>query len=417
MERSRTQTPTWASIPLYSPTGPAFTGGAFELQVPARESEIVQVDGWEAEVREGQRVVVARGGREDNYDDALRASLTHAQKALDLMSLRGTNNLVIKAFDDDHLVWWPEPTGLVIRIVSLAPIRMDVPPVTVTTTDANGNAVPPVATRPVLWHESFRYFRLSQTTDDLFDAFRNAFLALESVLSSIAPQLINFDGRVTEGEGAWFKRALIEADKLVPLSSIVPAGTLAPVQYMYDELYTNTRSAMSHAKSGRKTLLPQNEAERQNVTGNLRRLVDLYLKLAEEHLGARRAGGMMSTVAFRMMLTPTLGEMKMHVSDDESPFDKSDMTPNPAGGTMKQLSATGPADTSKSFVVTRVWAGWCADLTALSFIRRVVGVLDDKPGMAAVLESRLVLGSAHRLEVMLGARGSNTRQPRERYSF
>jgi len=37
--------------------------------------------------------------------------------------------------------------------------------------------------------------------------------------------------------------------------------------------------------------------------------------------------------------------------------------------------------------------------------------------MAAVLEGRLVLGSARSLEVMLGIRGSNTRQPRERYSF
>jgi hypothetical protein len=39
------------------------------------------------------------------------------------------------------------------------------------------------------------------------------------------------------------------------------------------------------------------------------------------------------------------------------------------------------------------------------------------PGMVAVLNGRLVLGSAQRLEVLLGARGSNTRQPRDRYSY
>ena len=44
-------------------------------------------------------------------------------------------------------------------------------------------------------------------------------------------------------------------------------------------------------------------------------------------------------------------------------------------------------------------------------------MIDDVPGMAAVLEGRLVLGSVKRLEVMLGARGSNTRQARERYSY
>jgi len=43
-------------------------------------------------------------------------------------------------------------------------------------------------------------------------------------------------------------------------------------------------------------------------------------------------------------------------------------------------------------------------------------MIDDMPAMAAVLEGRLSLGSAKRLEVTFGARGSNTRQPRERYS-
>jgi hypothetical protein len=201
------------------------------------------------------------------------------------------------------------------------------------------------------------------------------------------------------------------------LSSIVPPGTPDPVQHLFDELYINMRSAMSHAKSGRKILLPQDEAERQNVSGSLRRLVGLYLKLAEQHLGARRAGGGMFAIAFRMMMSPTLEQMKMLVTDDESPLDKSDTAPNPAGGRVKELVSPGPVDTSRSFVVTKVWSERCANLTDLPFVRRVVGVLDDNPGMAAVLEGRLVLGSAHRLEVMLGARGSNTRQPRDRYSF
>jgi hypothetical protein len=411
------QPPTFAWIRLFPPAGTACAGGAFGLQDAARESEIVAVDGWEAEVREGQRVVVARGGTDDNYDDALRSGLMHAQRALDLMSLRGGNNLVIKGFDDDHLAWWPGPDGLVIRIVSLAPIRIDVPPVTVTTTDASGNVVPPPATPRILWHESFRYFRLSQTTDDLFDAYRNAYLALESVLSSIAPQLTNAAGKVTEGEGAWFKRALMEADKVVPLSSVVSLRTLDPVQHLFDELYVDMRSAMSHAKSGRKILLPQDEAERQDVTESLRRLIALYLRLAEKHLGARRSGGGMFAIAFRRGMSPTLEQMKLYASDDESPFDKSDTIPNLAAGTLKELSATGPADTSRPFVVTRIWAERCAVLADLPFVKRVVGMLDDKPGIAAVLDGRLVLGSAHTLEVMLGVRGSNSRQPRDRYSL
>jgi hypothetical protein len=38
------------------------------------------------------------------------------------------------------------------------------------------------------------------------------------------------------------------------------------LQYLFDHRYVNMRSAMSHAKSGRKVLLPQDEAERTDVT-------------------------------------------------------------------------------------------------------------------------------------------------------
>jgi hypothetical protein len=182
-------------------------------------------------------------------------------------------------------------------------------------------------------------------------------------------------------------------------------------------MYVSMRSAMTHAKSGRKVLLPQDEAEREDVTASLRRLVGLYLKLAEAYLGARRPGGGLFAIAFRMMLSPTVERMTTHLSDDESPFDKSDVSPNPAGGKMKVLSPMGDPDVSKAFVVTRGWWAPCSDLDELPFVRRVVGMADDVPVMAAVLEGRLVLGSATRLEVVLGARGSNTRQPRERYSY
>jgi hypothetical protein len=166
------------------------------------------------------------------------------------MSLRGGNNLVIEGFDDNHIVWWPEPSGLVVRTVSIAPVSIDVPPVTAIVTDANGNVVPHSAPPPVVWHESFRYFRLSQTSDDLFDAYRNAYLALESVLSSIAPQHTSATGNVTEREGAWFRRALTAADQVTALAPCVPASTADPVQYLYDELYVDMRSAMSHARAG-----------------------------------------------------------------------------------------------------------------------------------------------------------------------
>lgn len=74
------------------------------------------------------------------------------------------------------------------------------------------------------------------------------------VLSSVAPQLTDAAGKVAEREGAWFKRALGEANKIVALAPLAPAGRADPVQDLFDELYVNMRSAISHAKSGRRVL-------------------------------------------------------------------------------------------------------------------------------------------------------------------
>jgi hypothetical protein len=56
------------------------------LQDAARESELLEVDGWQVQVTAGDRFGVARGESQSNYEDALRASLLHCQKGLDLMS-------------------------------------------------------------------------------------------------------------------------------------------------------------------------------------------------------------------------------------------------------------------------------------------------------------------------------------------
>lgn len=67
--------PTFAEISLLGASHAACSGAAFELQDAARESEVVALDAWEAEVLEGQRIIVVRGGSEGNYDDAVSAGL------------------------------------------------------------------------------------------------------------------------------------------------------------------------------------------------------------------------------------------------------------------------------------------------------------------------------------------------------
>lgn len=403
--------PSYGGVPLVDDTEKPVSGAAFELANAPRRDASAHVDGWTIEARTGMKTIIVRGGHETDYDSAWRRALMQAQKGLDFLSILWHENLSIVRVTDQHVTWWGEPDGLVVRVVSLTTTHIDVPPVNAVVQDSEGNVVPSSNAQQPSWHESFRYFRLSQTSEDLFDAYRNAFLALESTLSDIAPQTSG------EGEGQWFHRALGEANNIVSLNWMVPPGA-DPVTYLYSELYQNTRSAMSHAKRGRRVLLPRNEDERQNILSNLGLVVRTYLNLADAHLGVRPRGGFMFAVAFRSMTRPCFEGGAIEASDDETPLDPSDVVANPAGGKLVPLLKENPVDTSESFLTEKLsWARtW--DLAELPFIRRLVAIdSEGTPVMADVLEGRLILGIAVRLEALLGIRGLNVRQPRDHYAF
>jgi hypothetical protein len=123
----------------------------------------------------------------------------------------------------------------------------------------------------------------------------------------------------------------------------------------------------------------------------------------------------MSAVAFKIMHAPVLERMTVTVSDDESAFDPRSVPDR--SDAARALTATVAADTTTSFLVTKLWAAPSSDMTGIPFVRRIIGTNDGEPTIGGDLQDRLVLGTARRLEVMLGIRGSNARQPRERYSF
>ena len=173
---------------------------------------------------------------------------------------------------------------------------------------------------------------------------------------------------------------------------------------------------MSHAKSGRAILLPQDDAERRSVSESLGRLVSLYLKLAEAQLMVRRVGGGMFAGGFKMLFGSALDHMTVWVSADESPLDRSS-PPALDPSTMRELDPSGQAESPRPFVLTRLWTVPAERLAELGFVRSVVGFHDSEAVSKAILDGRLELGTTARLEVSLGLRGSNTRLPKSQYSY
>lgn len=377
----------------------ASAGGAFHLSEAAAEDATEIIGDWTIEVRAGSEIVVARGEGGANYEQARDDALAAANKGLDVLCLRGATPMAIRHAGTEHIVWWTEDSESVIRLLSVPTVALHVGEVTVT---GGTPVVPP----PPEWQESARYFRLSQLADDLFDSFRNTYLALESILDHLAPQ------RTTpplEREGEWFRRAITEAGKIVNLTGHAPKGVPDPVEALYDELYLSTRNLVFHAKSTRAYLLPHSSPERRAVEETIRRAAYLYLALAEKVIHLRPPGSGWFAGAWRMLIDDLAPRLGIVVTNDPAPFSADDTAVNPSGGDIVELSVTPAPELDRPFEHAFLGVGDGVEIAKLGQVTRVCSTVDGEPHSAGIPEGVFCVSDVDRFEalVVLRARNAN----------
>ncbi len=390
------------------------SGGSFRLGQLAGRSCAEQLGaGWTAEAVHGSRQLLVRGPtRLANYVDALEQTLSAAQEALDLLSMRGIAQWTLVDTDDDHLVWWTEPQGVTLRVVGVSDLGVS-SSVTGNVMDQSGKTVPPPPTPPLPWHESLRYFRLSQVTSDLFDAYRNMYLALEALLSSMVPQHLSPTGQPSEGEGSWLTRALSQVNSLTPLARYVSPGSTDPLGDLMAYLYAGTRTGLFHAKTGRPILFPYQPGSRAQVLSSLERLSRLFLDLFHAHSGYLRASGGMTFVAFDLI---TRYETVTVVSDDPSEASSSDSRINPKGGSVVRLPTRQAPELSEPGLKVWFGEGPAAEVAREMPVVRRIGLNQDGQLMQVhLLDDALSLTRVQVVQVAIGMRLVNRRQPRFRF--
>jgi hypothetical protein len=389
-------------------------GSAFVLDEKSKRDAIADAgDGWVIEAREESIVVVVRGRGALSVEDAHSLGLSAAQRGLDLLSLRGRGDLLIRRAEDENLAWWKGPDGRrVLRATSVAPLRMSVGDITPRVFDASGvEKVMPPEPEPA-WHPSFRYFRLAQVSEEVFDAYRNLYLALESILSTATPR------KPGEREVEWVERALKAAATAgTNLVAHAPPNAADPVAAIRSDLYSDIRTATFHAKAGARTLLPLDPVDRRAVLERLGRLAGLYLELVERILGARRLAGAVAKAGFDKMFGSLIPELVVHVTDDEVRFDEDASSVNPGGGRVKTIPTRACPELDQPFLRMIIGEAPVQELRELTHVARVASVHPDGPPVTGgQLEARLTLGGFDTFEVLMGIRGLNVRLPRTFYS-
>ncbi|WP_411728288.1 hypothetical protein [Methyloglobulus sp.] len=295
------------------------SGAAFLLRMPSPISSTVPLDENSfVEVEKGNHYVVVRTIGLNEYKQAFRYGLELAQKGLDILSIIGKADLSTRDVIDENLVWWSSGDEVNLRITDTSSISFSI--------EKKGALLGDVIASYPVYSTAYRYFRLSQITDDLFDAYRNMYLAFEFLASESVPRkkTPTKSGKIQwESESLWLKRYLSSINQEILTSTFY--GILDYKQAFIDQIYKTARCSLFHAKDGESFFSPHGDiVDRKTVADAMDKLTRIFLLLSKEkNPSIRGLGASMSTGSQKsMFISSYVNDSFFILSDDDSPFDQ-----------------------------------------------------------------------------------------------
>jgi hypothetical protein len=394
-------------ISLTDSEGKLTSGAAFLLAGPSKVSGTLNVCGTgEITVLTGNPYLVAR--YEDEQRDQLYSrGFELAQKGLDLFSVTGKADMTLHDFSDEYILWWPAAKGQALRITSTCTLAADAPHVTIDVKDQSGQVIPSQPPPCYQHHPAFRYYRLSQLTDDLHDAMRNVYLAFELMLSDRCPK----KGKETERD--WLKRSLAELAKDPSFPGVLSKAPNEFVDHFLNDIYSGARLPLFHAKKGRDYYPPQAGAdERLVLISAFDGVTRLVLRMFESWYNIRRLGGMLSPKPIYEIWENLFNGARMLASR----HDVCDRTEKDLGhprfknAAAVQTRVTPHKSADEGPLIT---AEFDRDALANTSIIRLFELISTKARLAAImLDAELETDGIDRLECHFRMRLANVRQPK-----
>ena len=249
-------------------------------------------------------------------EDAYLKGYSSIQKALDIMCLDGIATLLTEKSEEEYFAWWHrDGERRIFHHVTISqPMEIGSPEVTVY--DKEGNLKPSIKLKKE-YHQSFRYYRLSQASDDIYDAYRNMYLAFEVLVSNAIP----FD-RKDYTEKSWIRAFLEQNYSLLQLSFYEKSDQEECVNRLAHEIYTLGRLPLFHAKEGKTVFLPAHDFdEKIKISKALVKLSDIVLRTAKNKFNVGRHGASINHNWVNKVYHELFQGTSLVVSDDI--FDKS----------------------------------------------------------------------------------------------
>ena len=283
------------------------SGIAMLLSKQCRTNELIDLDAdTSIEIKENNPFAVVNFIGSRNYQDTFSLGHNYLMMGFDLLSVAGKDDLAVKDLRD-YFCWWENNGKITLRKVIYKDLLVSIGHPTLTIRDKDGNIKLPTPQPKIIHHASMRYFRLSQISEDVFEAFRNLYLSFELLLTKIRPKKKN------EGEGKWIKDVLSVVDKSYNLSNIYKKKSTNIVDAIYNEIYIDIRCNIFHAKQN--FLVAKSINDMEKVRQGFISLTKIVIFLMENYLNVRYLTGGLFVSAFTNVYNDILSKSTLTITD------------------------------------------------------------------------------------------------------
>lgn len=291
------------------------SGIAFTLSKKSSVSYVheITVGPWQVEFSKDSADVIARTSAMLDLETLQSNGFEAIQSALDILSVKGILSTYVTSPATTNIGVYFANSKSIAYLHGIFDFPMSIS-CEVHQTDASGKAIIAPPPPEPIWNESFRYYRLSQSSTDLFEAYRNLFLALEALLNTICPK------KHREGEAVWLKRSLSQANSKTSLAPCAPNGSADPIEYILNSQYINVRCKLQHAKFPA-AALPHSTLNPMTVKQAYGELIRIWRQIAGAYLNMPTGGGVITYKGFEVMMANGFndGAKILYTSDDLPP--------------------------------------------------------------------------------------------------
>jgi len=324
---------------------------------------------WQVELKQDHIHAVARSRDPQAYDNLVTSGLEQIQRCLDIIAVKKLGILILDHPEINHIALFQKNEETIIKYFSVVSLGIETK-VSVEVRDKDGNIKPSAPIPEPSWTWAFRYYRLSQASQDIFEAYRNLFLSLEALLNIIHPK------QPSENERKWLENALSEIAVKVPLANHTPATITDPIDYFMETQYTNIRCRLFHAKYP-DALLPHEELNPTDILVAYEVLLRLWRDIAETYFQVPRAGSVFTYQGFKFLMDGVFKHpLSLHFTEDNSPPRKDDTQVSPLGLTTFEFEQSRYLGETKPGIVS--WQGEISllDIHKHLSIHRVCSLVD-----------------------------------------